>query len=246
MATVITTIQGTDPISGSRTDINNNFSSLNTNKIETSVIDTDNTFSANSDTRIPSQKATKTYVDTGGNVNASEIAKGIVQEATDAQVIAGTATGSTGSKLFVTPAKLATRLTTVLAPYALVAIFKNGTTTKNISDASTTQTIAHGLGKIPKKIKLKCSFTSGAGATRLSSEANVVYNGTTQSSNSFYASGSSNYVWDNTFSLNEYQAVGVTPTTGVVTFDATNISIAWTKGTSVLSSTYQILWEAEA
>src|SRR5690606_11602238 len=39
--------------------------------------------------------------------NASETTKGIVEEATDAEVAAGTATGSTGAKLAVTPEKLA-------------------------------------------------------------------------------------------------------------------------------------------
>jgi hypothetical protein len=59
----ITTIQASDLITNSRTDINNNFSALNTDKIETSVIDTDTTLSANSDSRIPSQKAIKAYAD---------------------------------------------------------------------------------------------------------------------------------------------------------------------------------------
>ena len=104
----ITTINSGDLISTSRTDINNNFSSLNANKIETSVLDTDNTLAANSDLKIPSQKALKTYIDVGGNVNASETTKGIAEEATDAEVTAGIATGGTGAKLFVTPAKLAT------------------------------------------------------------------------------------------------------------------------------------------
>jgi hypothetical protein len=38
--------------------------------------------------------------------NASETVKGIVEEATDAETVAGTATGATGAKLFVSPAKL--------------------------------------------------------------------------------------------------------------------------------------------
>lgn len=59
----ITTIQGTDVISNSRTDINTNFSNLNTDKIETSYLDTDTTLAANSDSKIATQKATKTYVD---------------------------------------------------------------------------------------------------------------------------------------------------------------------------------------
>lgn len=106
----ITTIAAGDQITNSRADINTNFSNLNTDKIETSVIDTDTALTANSDAKIPSQKAVKTYVDAGGNVNASETTKGIVEEATDAEVTAGTATGATGAKLFVTPTKLATSL----------------------------------------------------------------------------------------------------------------------------------------
>src|SRR3990167_9206638 len=107
MAT-ITTIQESDQITNSRTDINTNFANLNDDKIETSVLDTDTALTANSDAKIATQKAVKAYVDTGGNMNASETTKGIVEEATDAEVTAGTATGGTGAKLFVSPAKLAT------------------------------------------------------------------------------------------------------------------------------------------
>lgn len=49
----------------------------------------------------------------GISKGASETEIGIVQEATDAQVAAGTAIGSTGAKLFVTPAKLATKLNSI-------------------------------------------------------------------------------------------------------------------------------------
>ena len=107
MATIVT-IQSADLITNSRVDLNTNFSNLNTDKIETSYLDTDTTLAANSDVKIPSQKAVKAYVDAGGNVNASETTRGIVEEATDAEVTAGTATGATGAKLFVTPTKLAT------------------------------------------------------------------------------------------------------------------------------------------
>jgi hypothetical protein len=104
------TINDNDLISASNEVINDNFDSLNTNKIETDYLDTDTTLAANSDTKIPTQKAVKAYVDSGGNPNASETTRGIVEEATDAEVTAGTATGSTGAKLFVTPAKIKTRL----------------------------------------------------------------------------------------------------------------------------------------
>lgn len=110
MATSITTIQSTDLITNSRADINNNFDSLLVNKIETDVLTTDSTFTAASDSKIPSQLAVKQYVDAGGNVNASTTAKGIVEQATEAEVLAGTATGTTGASLFVNPSNLAARL----------------------------------------------------------------------------------------------------------------------------------------
>lgn len=106
MSTIVT-IQAADLITNSRADINTNFSNLNTDKIETSVLDTDTALTANSDAKVATQKAVKTYVDAGGNVNASETTKGISEEATQAETNDGTATGGTGAKLFVTPAKLA-------------------------------------------------------------------------------------------------------------------------------------------
>lgn len=63
----ITTINGSDVISTSRTVINTNFSNLNSDKIETSTLDTDTTLAANSDSKIATQKATKAYVDASVN-----------------------------------------------------------------------------------------------------------------------------------------------------------------------------------
>lgn len=62
MAT-ITTIASGDLITNSRSDINTNFTNLNSDKIETSVLDTDTTLAANSDSKVATQKAVKSYVD---------------------------------------------------------------------------------------------------------------------------------------------------------------------------------------
>ncbi len=102
----ITIIQETDLITNSRTNINDNFTSLDSSKIETSVLDTDITLAANSDSKIATQKAVKAYVDSGGNQNASTSQKGLVEEATSAEVVAKTATGATGARLFVNPSTL--------------------------------------------------------------------------------------------------------------------------------------------
>ena len=109
MSTLVT-IASSDLITNSRADINSNFSALNTDKIETSVLDTDTTLAANSDAKVATQKAVKAYVDAGGNVNASTTTKGIVEEATAAEVVARTAAGGTGARLFINPSTISSML----------------------------------------------------------------------------------------------------------------------------------------
>ena len=245
MPTSITTIQSTDLITDSRADINNNFDSLSTNKIETSVIDTDTTLAANSDAKLPSQKAVKAYVDAGGNINATTTAKGIVEIATQTQTNAGTALGDTGASLAVTPETLSSRLSTD----GYVSTFACGNTTYDISTASGTQTIAHGLGAAPSFVRLRAVVsnlaTSASGAETSTTE--TTYNGTTQASVYIYhasssSAGNSNSTHGVAFrvfsSLGDYQS-------GVITYDATNITITWTK-TASPTGTANIMWEATA
>lgn len=104
--------------------------------METSVLDTDTALTANSDSKVATQKAVKAYVDAGGNVNASTTTKGIVEEATDAEITAGTATGGTGAKLFVTPPKLNTQIDAKLASYMPCYQQKFATSTKEALTAT--------------------------------------------------------------------------------------------------------------
>lgn len=113
----LTTIQSTDLITNSRTVINNNFSALNTDKMETSVLDTDTTLAANSDSKVATQKAVKAYVDGVGVATATTTVKGTVEVATQAQVTAGTALGETGASIVVTPATLMGITTPVVRTY---------------------------------------------------------------------------------------------------------------------------------
>jgi len=73
MAT-ITTLGTSDNGSTSRTTINDNFTNLNTDKIETSVISTDGTLAGNSDTELPTEQAVKTYVDATVNTTVESTA----------------------------------------------------------------------------------------------------------------------------------------------------------------------------
>lgn len=122
-------------------------------------------------------------------------------------------------------------------------VYTSVTATKNAADASTTQNIAHGLGKIPKYVKITAQVYAGtiavtAGLAMLESIA--TYNGTTQKSISTYdGNGTGIFLSDATFSLS---AAGGTATVGTVTFDATNVIIAWVK-TGTPTGTYQLLVE---
>lgn len=129
------------------------------------------------------------------------------------------------------------------SPYSALPKYTSGTSSKNASDASTTQNIAHGLGRIPKYIKIHAvavlSATSPANAFAI-----ATYNGTTQSSLSVYETGTSSYQALPNFVLNMATGGGQTQS-GVVTFDSTNIIITWTKAGSPTGS-YTIIWEAFA
>ena len=196
--------------------------------------------------------------------DASTTVKGVVEKATSAEIIAGTSAGGTGALLFIGPDAVAesgankilkldssgklpaldgSQLTSIANPIT----YKCGQTTKNAADASTTQNIAHGLGKTPKIVRLTAFLKSG---TASSSDqgfafAHAVYNGTTQASASNYISGATPaYTTDNTFTLNTAAAASATQS-GVVTFDSTNIIITWTK-TGSPTGTYYLIWETEA
>lgn len=126
-------------------------------------------------------------------------------------------------------------------------LFKNGTTTKDSSDSSTTQNIAHGLGLVPKFVRITARSGptgTGSGAVAVTYMSQTVYNGTTQSSNSNYLNAAGSISFDTTFSLNSTNG-SASAQVGVVTFDATNIIITWTKN-STPTGTYTLLWEAYA
>lgn len=116
--------------------------------------------------------------------------------------------------------------------------YKNGTTTKNSADASTTQNIPHGLGQAPAIARIWMQSAAGSAGEFGATNARAVYNGSTQSSQSLYYNGSAKVV-DNSFSLN---VSGSNVTTGVITVDATNIIITWTKAGAPVG-TYQLSWE---
>jgi len=244
--TTIVTINSNDQITNSRADINTNFANLNSDKIETSYLDTDTALAANSDTKIPSQKAVKAYIDTSGGANASTTVRGIVEEATSAEMIAGAGTGGTGARLFISPTLVAetgadkivkTKSTGLLDPAVLpTGSIKSGAVTKDISSTTST-TIAHGLGATPTLVKVTGTFSSDSDDTI--SYATTVYSASTQSSASFVKNGT---IESSGASFIFYKTTGAY-STGAITVDSTNITIAWSK-TSTPTGDINLIWEA--
>jgi hypothetical protein len=169
---------------------------------------------------------------------ASETQEGSVEEATSAEVVAGTAVGGSGARLYINPAKFPT-----LTPTPAIA---TGSSAKNLADATTTQTIAHGLGVAPTYVSIKSVNPNGqssAGFTSGEWHAGDFYN-----SVSYYqADGGSDFNEVSTTNIgrlcsdpadSDYQ-------TATIAVDATNITITWTKNVSPVG-TWSFVWLARA
>lgn len=128
MSTLVT-ILGTDLPTNSRADINGNFAALNSEKIETSVLDTDTTLSANSDAKVATQKAVKAYVDGGGDLS---IATKVVP--TGAILPYGGATAPSNFLLCNGSAVSRTTYADLFAVTSTTYGVGNGTTTFNLPD----------------------------------------------------------------------------------------------------------------
>ncbi len=175
------------------------------------------------------------------NVNslgAKTIVKGVNTTLADGDIAAGQlCTVIYDGTNFVLQSPVSTALTPT--NYGL---FKNGITSRTSVAGSGTENIAHGLGQIPKKVRLSSGmFTNSTNYAK----SVGVYNGTTMSI--FYdwhgSSGSPTMATDTT-NVIYLEDSGGGKWTATVTFDATNIIVVWTKtGTP---ATAQVMWEAEA
>lgn len=137
--------------------------------------------------------------------------------------------------------------TTAYADAQVSSVFKNGIASKNLADASTSQTIAHGLGRVPKMVRFSAHHTSASGTGILS--MNGCYNGTTNSCvGNAHGTSSGTYQQYNSsvygIGLGDVNVPADDGQTGVVTFDATNITITWTKNNSP-TGTVSFMWEAQ-
>lgn len=129
--------------------------------------------------------------------------------------------------------------------------YNSNITTRAGNAASGAQTIAHGLGRAPRSIKITVTKAFGSGAA--DDQSNMfsagTYNGTTTatiySSNDGGVSVSGGTDVVNIINIVEGVASGVSQV-ATATFDATNITLTFTKTGSPDSANLNILWEAFA
>ena len=127
--------------------------------------------------------------------------------------------------------------------------FASGVTSRTLGTTGT-QTIAHGLGKAPKYVKLAASLN----ATGTISSVGT-YNGTTMATlvignNTFGNSSNTSPASTNTSAVivlrtNDYSGADATAL-ATIAVDSTNITLTWANGASTPSGTASILWEAFA
>jgi hypothetical protein len=126
--------------------------------------------------------------------------------------------------------------------------FKNGVTTRDGTAASGDQTIAHGLSKTPKYVRISARFSKESASNAVLSDG--TYNGTTQCAVWMVAVGSSvATAMGNTATQIIYlQSSGATTDRqeATIAVDGTNLTLSWTKAGNGLNANIQLLWEAYA
>lgn len=197
--------------------------------------------------------------------DASYTVKGVVKGDTDAATsgltiasgVISVNSGTTANKIVKLdssaklPAVDGSQLTNIANPIT----YKNGVDTSRAGNASgSTQNIAHGLGKTPKRIRIVAAWSDGSrGGSSNNTVTNSIgtYNGTTNSNINWAMNSAGGYIGtaaDNTYGVylldttasQNYQRA-------VITCDSTNIILTWTTNGSLGSAnTISLLWEAEA
>lgn len=129
-------------------------------------------------------------------------------------------------------------------PVSASIAYKSVTSTRNLSTASGSETIAHGLGKTPSFVRADANLATGNAI----GHSHGAYDGTTQNYAQFGwvntgSSGSSSAGTNSIIQL--YGDSGSTGQIASITVDATNINVTWTK-VGGGSGSFGIIWEVEA
>lgn len=118
---------------------------------------------------------------------------------------------------------------------------KTGNATRLMSASSGAVTYAHGLGRAPKLVQVRADCSFGAGAHAFSTGA---YDGTNQKCTYRDSNdAASSAAQTSTYSVS-IKTAGGNEQNGVITVDATNITITWTKvgaGTETIFLTWIVM-----
>lgn len=199
---------------------------------------------------------TLTTIDAGdlvivGDVSDSNRAKAITKTNLKADIftsptLTGTPslpTGTTG--VTQSASDNSTKLATTAYADSAFPTTKNGIDTTRAGDAaSSTQNIAHGLGRVPKMVRIDAVWFYGGDG---SLDSHGVYNGTTNSCvvNCGPGGGSAAVSSSTTYGvLIDATGDGTNVNKAIITCDATNIILTWTKvGTPPSSNAINIMWQ---
>lgn len=123
-------------------------------------------------------------------------------------------------------------------------VYNAGTTTKDLSDATAATTvIAHGLGVIPRKVRVRGAIS----ATTIYTRSEGSFQNSNYIESDIYSDAAGNQtVGSSTSYILKLMGTAATNAfqTATVAVDATNITLTWTK-TNSPTGTVTILWEAE-
>lgn len=129
--------------------------------------------------------------------------------------------------------------------------YNSGVFSKNLSDVSQSQVIPHGLGRVPKFVKLHGKKGGGSSGTYIDSVGVFIPSSNAHSciitynaASTYTSNQQSGITTSYTILFNLYTDSGGWNQQGVVSADDTNITISWTKN-GTPDGTAHVMWEAE-
>jgi hypothetical protein len=170
-----------------------------------------------------------------------------------AHVISAHAPSNAQKNSDITGAEIEAKLTGAVTTHShATPTWKSGIATKNITDTGTVQNIPHGLGRVPKYVRIDGAVIITAAITQLVTGifdgANnngmtvAIGEGTsTAATDAVYTSTSIALGFSPLVATNPF--TGANRQTGVISVDATNIIITWTKTGTVASLTASLIWQ---
>lgn len=214
-------------------------------------------FARNNDIQGPTAKEKAAMVGTSGTPSASN------KFVTDADTAENTASKlvrrkSDGNVSVPTTPSAGTDAVSKTYSDLNIMVYKNGVSSRGISTASGTQTIAHGLGRVPKRVFIRADWLGAAsnqqnGLAGPGASSTGVYNGATTAT--VAVTGAGNNGQGGTIGTSTTDIISIVyigngggggSQTATITVDATNITLTWTlAGFLSGAASLHFMWEAQ-